>query len=644
MKGCLGSVWRLTLYGVGAITLLSLLLSGESSSMMLGAVGLLGFGAFYFYKSNASGSSRSKNNGKLGLRRKSARNRRSTGWQNRSIWSHQSYAEQVEEFVEQAKIYQNHDHGPCEFHALHIGAEWIRYDWLTREQLDWYFYWRAQARNGQYLDTSSAYIFLHTYELINDIGVTDVMDGYHQLKMLWVNYKDTHSDVRYRLLDWLIDYSVINSYPENPLDVWNDVPIDKRLVRRYPDMLVQVYQDNKINQIPFSLIDKLIDYRIDKSKFYLNDNQDIMEKSVYEVLDAIDLSLRRSGTGIFQKYQPESFEIVERFAFRQAIYKRDQEHVRLPGIYEWSTHKPLRSFLTPIVKHTENILRKQHNHRGRLRVDELAPEIQLIIEQTLPDNSVAEFLIGDASSTSGAVPIPAKRNQLNATTKDPALPKIEIDYERVSQLSQESDEIFELLNQEKDGFESVQIMPPKISSTIDKPSIQADRKPNAAKISIDHDRVAKLQQDSNDVIKVLLHAENEEINDTIEFIEDNVSRDETNSFAGESSEEVPTMVPMENNKRVADQIDEDDEFSQLVSVMSDMYLDVVRAVLYDNEPLALIRQIAVQNGTMPAVLIETINEHADEHIGDLLIELDPTPQFIDDEYATVIKSLLPEEN
>ena len=55
------------------------------------------------------------------------------------------------------------------------------YQSLTDPELRGYFSWRTKLRKGDVCKTSLSYAFLYIYELINQIGVSDPMDGYQKL-------------------------------------------------------------------------------------------------------------------------------------------------------------------------------------------------------------------------------------------------------------------------------------------------------------------------------------------------------------------------------------------------------------------------------------------------------------------------------
>ncbi len=48
---------------------------------------------------------------------------------------------------------------------------WPSYDSMSKQQKDWYFYWRSQVRKGIYLNTDLSYIFVHVYELLSGYGL-----------------------------------------------------------------------------------------------------------------------------------------------------------------------------------------------------------------------------------------------------------------------------------------------------------------------------------------------------------------------------------------------------------------------------------------------------------------------------------------
>jgi len=54
---------------------------------------------------------------------------------------------------------------------------WPTYDSMNKGQQAWYFYWRSQVRQGNYIDTDLSYIFVLIYELLSGTGWETPQDG-----------------------------------------------------------------------------------------------------------------------------------------------------------------------------------------------------------------------------------------------------------------------------------------------------------------------------------------------------------------------------------------------------------------------------------------------------------------------------------
>ena len=73
------------------------------------------------------------------------------------------------------------------------------YQSLTDRQLRGYFSWRTRLRRGDIRETSLSFAFLYIYELINQIGVVDAMDGYRKLE----HFRDAYGQIVGHILSYL---------------------------------------------------------------------------------------------------------------------------------------------------------------------------------------------------------------------------------------------------------------------------------------------------------------------------------------------------------------------------------------------------------------------------------------------------------
>lgn len=82
------------------------------------------------------------------------------------------------------------------------------YQALSDRQLRGYFSWRTKLRRGEVRETSLSFAFLYVYELINQIGVVDPMDGYRKLERFRDAYGQLDGGILPYLDRWITDYVV----------------------------------------------------------------------------------------------------------------------------------------------------------------------------------------------------------------------------------------------------------------------------------------------------------------------------------------------------------------------------------------------------------------------------------------------------
>lgn len=103
------------------------------------------------------------------------------------------------------------------------------YQSLTDPELRGYFSWRTKVRGGDVRKTSLSYAFLYIYELLNQIGVSDPMDGYRKLKDFQAVYGAQDRAILPYLNRWLMDYVVYYGLDPALLADTPQVVFDKHL-------------------------------------------------------------------------------------------------------------------------------------------------------------------------------------------------------------------------------------------------------------------------------------------------------------------------------------------------------------------------------------------------------------------------------
>ena len=112
-------------------------------------------------------------------------------------------------FVKQGKLLANYEDDYV--YDQQVIRYFPTYQSLTDRELRGYFSWRTKLRRGDVQKTSLSYAFLYIYELLNQIGVADPMEGYEKLKVFRDVYGVLDGGILPYLNRWLTDYVVYNN-------------------------------------------------------------------------------------------------------------------------------------------------------------------------------------------------------------------------------------------------------------------------------------------------------------------------------------------------------------------------------------------------------------------------------------------------
>lgn len=121
----------------------------------------------------------------------------------------------MEIFYRQAKLME-HFEDSYEFHGSFF-RYFPTYQAMRDGQLRGYFSWRTKVRHGAWPQTPLSFVYVHIYELLNQIGAESPENGFRQLQELWEHYRGNSSLDR-NMEMWLTDYAVYYNLPCDALD------------------------------------------------------------------------------------------------------------------------------------------------------------------------------------------------------------------------------------------------------------------------------------------------------------------------------------------------------------------------------------------------------------------------------------------
>jgi hypothetical protein len=83
----------------------------------------------------------------------------------------------------------------------------------------------------------------------------------------------------------------------------------------------------------------------------------------------------------------------------------------------------------------------------------------------------------------------------------------------------------------------------------------------------------------------------------------------------------------------------DEAWQTFAAQLTPAHVAVLTAVLDQQLTETTLRHIAAQHTTMPALLLDSLNELAQDSIGDIVLELTPTPQLVDESYRAPLQTI-----
>jgi len=341
-----------------------------------------------------------------------------------------SYESDKTNFVKQAQKLRNKE-GDVANH-IPFKCYWPTYGDMNASQQQWYFYWRAQARRGNFLSTDLSYIFVYVYETLNLVEVPDPIHAANRLRILWLAYRKTYSNLDNYLPEWGGDLLAVKADGAHALAWWENLLEQDGL--RIPEPIIntiveKAIRTNGLDHLSYKLWALLSDYQ-PKNKFYQKYNTDHFVDLAYEkaIRVANDFYMSTSKKSLIDQFVSDRIQNYEKRAFSSALIGFPYPSVvRLASGRDYAGSTRLASNITSIMKYAENILRKQLKFSAKLSGVEVSPDVakQLDIAfQTIE-------------------PKPAHQEPVRIT----------LDHDRVKSLQQESHAVSEMLATSQENTE-----------------------------------------------------------------------------------------------------------------------------------------------------------------------------------------------
>lgn len=512
---------------------------------------------------------------------------------------------QTAEHIFAKRAHEMIEHREEEAEFVPFMSYWPTYESMTWRQKKWYFYWRQEVREARYPATDLSYIFLMCYEIINGAGWQQPVEGHHLLMNLWRQYRKKFIKLDRYIPQWVLDFGQVHQLQEPLIELMIEAP--DHLPTELDDLEWERIWTAHPVQIPFDLLHRLLDYDIERSRFYVEKGSEWIQEYVPKVLAAVDAFLeKQQGARMIQIFRPPVYRETERYLFRSAVYDstiygRTATVRRLP----LCEHKPLRDFLTGIVKLTENELRRHLEFSGRLRINPpVEPEIARLIERYI-------------------------KRIFTVPEEVPAPRQVQIDTSVLEQLQADSDVVRQMLTlREEEKISSEEEWTTWIAENavaVDAPALELEAKEPTEQLEPTQKSVPEptmQQADQLHPTEQLQSIEQVENNESMLVVPPSLSNTPTTDS---STITILSPLPAEWDEAWQDWIDS----------LQAHHIQFLAAML-DEASEHTLRDIASKGSSMPALLVDEINDLAMDTIGDLLLE----EGTIMEEYRTMLDAII----
>lgn len=341
-----------------------------------------------------------------------------------------TYENRGSSFVKEAQKLRN----KRENFANHVPFKcyWPTYSDMNGWQQQWYFYWRSWARQDKFHPTDLSYIFVHVYEILNLVETPDPIQAAERIRTLWLAYRGKYPNLDRYLPDWGGDLLAVKVGGAQALAWWESalsvdgVDIPDPLVNTIVEKAIRT---NGVDALPYKIWSLLSDYQ-PRNKFYQKYNTNHFVDLSYE--KAIKVAnahyLKTTGKSVIDQFVSERVLNYEKPVFASALIGFSHPATaRLATGRDYAGSTRLANNITSIMKYAENILRKQLKFSAKLSGIELPADLAKQLDLAF--------------------------QQEKTQPRKPQPIQITIDHERVASLHEESRVVSEMLATEQAGSE-----------------------------------------------------------------------------------------------------------------------------------------------------------------------------------------------
>lgn len=337
---------------------------------------LPGVGKFVLKSQKVSAPVKDEIREKFNQMRDIARKNQYLYYENSRFYDKRIREENSKIFYEQGRFmedFEDHYEKEVPFSAYFPGYQMMGY-----EQLRTYFTWRTRVRQGEVTDTSTSYLFLYLYELLNQIGVKSEEEGLEKLMDFWMAVRSRQGAVGKYVLRWVKDYHVYYELP------WSF----KEFIER--NGLSSYYPELSDSGDHFELLCGISKYDLRKSAFYGDGREALIKDCFHFMFSRLEQVFADKGLDleamIFQPaknmprwtpFKDALFYPVKRQTDRRVVLS--EKEVYLCSNNQWTFNTTLttesgKRLVGYLMKLMESVLRKTVKYKYKISAGSLGEQ------------------------------------------------------------------------------------------------------------------------------------------------------------------------------------------------------------------------------------------------------------------------------
>lgn len=501
---------------------------------------------------------------------------------------------------------------------------WPTYDSMNKQQKAWYFYWRTEVRNGNYIDTDLSYIFIYVYELLSGCGWKEAQEGYNKLMSLWMEYRERYPKLDNYLFNWTFDFAQLHDLEYIDPEI-NDIRLPCQ--QTIKDILIDKHSEDKPLKLSFALIDSLCDYSLTGSKFYRDGHQLLIQEAIPRVIALVDASLiKKKNRGILSLYGPNRTRKQSHYIFQSAVCPKANKRMDI-SVKSYTSSQKLRSYMNELVRYAENTLRAMYGARGRLRGVTVEKETAVLIEK---------FLKKEYSPVNNSNNISAQKVE------------VKLDFKSINELRTQSDAVREALNVPEYIKEKKELL-------IDLEEFKAflETLSSEAKLLLDTllesnwecvsdsektNLVNEINRQANKYLACTLIIQTHELLIVEEDYRDELKDIYINQIEVEEVDTQEEVLIEQETHFIIERLS--NEMQQLITSLTSVQVEILYIILGKESLQTKIEEVAEEAMTMPEIVIDEINEMSMQYLDDILIDTFGNEPCILEQYEEELKQAM----